>query len=167
MANTDPFSKIEAAIWSHLTDFSDFRTLVPEDNRVVMSGADRSEFDDGPKFTTHPQVRVLPDNGDARYLCSSGDALTQTWLVQIRLGDERVTKDFLPTMWAIYRALSAASVAGSELLSCTWNDKTFVIDAHLADFKCNYGADDLVGGWLTAWAYRVNMQFTSADLPPS
>lgn len=165
--NSDPFSLVEDAIWQHLVAYEEFNDLVPKANRIRLTGEDRASYDDSPKFANLPQVRVLPDRGSATYLCSAGDALSLVWHIQLRLGDERATEKFFPTLWAIYRAMAAASLPNSTLRSVKWNNKVLVIDCHLAEFDSNYGADRLVGGWMTAWAYEIRMQLTSADLPPA
>jgi len=165
----DPFTEIHNAIWSTLEASTDFTDLVPAANRIKLTSK-RQSMDGLPRHAHEPMVTVYPDNGRSEIICSSATTIKEVWLFDVWVGDDRVTADYFPVKWAIFRAMAAASLPSSTLRSALTFSDANVIMQEFTNFDDKHGLFTPAGtikGWRTMWAYEVTMQFKTASLAPS
>lgn len=166
----DPFSEIHDAIWATLEASSAFTALVSSGGRFKL-GSDalkRGAFDGTSKAAAMPALIVYMDPTRNRVIDSSGTELATVWNFDLRYADERVTEQLYPVMWAIYRAMAAASIYGSTLRSAVTFTNAKVVSCAFVSSSSQFGPVGKAAavGWRTVWAYEVTMIFPTAGLPP-
>lgn len=171
----DPLTDVQNAIWTVLNASSEFSDLVPttKQKNLYGEGQKMGAVYGVPTEIDGVTVRLEPVGGDTHPQFNSCDSrLIQSWLLQVKVKDDRTSVDgttgLLPTKWAAYRAMSQQYKTGSTIQALTFNDKVYVKDVRLMDHKDEYTSDGKKPGvWATAWRIEVEMHFTTDDLTPA
>lgn len=169
----DPLTDVQNAIWTVLNASSAFLTLVPVTMQENLSGEGNRIGTITRKESVSPVVRIEPTSGDHHpQIDSSSTMLTQSWLLQVRVKDERSSVDgttgLLPTKWAIMRALSQEFRSAGTIRALTFGSVTFVKDCRLMEHKDTFtGGTEAPGHWVSVWRFEVDMVFQTTSLAPT
>lgn len=162
---TDPFTKVYAAIWGLLEKNADFCKLVDVGNRIRLDGDDRRPNKREVSTRDLPEVRIVPTQLVPHAQRTSNSSTCELRLeVQVSTGDWRVHEQLFPLEWAIYRALVNWEL---ELKSLTWNNRPFVQVAQSLGVNVGRSESDIergIQGWAGVWACMVDLWFNTADL---
>jgi hypothetical protein len=169
----DPLTDVQNAIWTVLNASDDFRTLVPDTMQENLYGEGNRIGTLTRKESASPVVRIEPTGGDHHpQIDSSSTMLTQSWLIQVRVKDERSSVDgttgLLPTKWAILRALSQEFRSAGTIRALTFGSASYVKDCRLMEHKDTAsGGENQPGRWASVWRFEVDMVFQTTGLAPT
>lgn len=164
MESTDPFSRIEQALWNALTGYQPFAELVRDGNLI------RNVEDEHRKPTRAeadlPEVRLRPVGGPQHlFSTSTSSQITQTWRLQIATATLH-TRALTPVgLNAIkWQALCAMVGATEQRLGLP-----FVTDVRIGEVSDQDSIFDaeqimLLRGWITGMVITVVCHFRTADI---
>jgi hypothetical protein len=173
MSAIDPFTMVHNAIWSMLTDWSDFATFVKIGNRVTLTGENRDPIKGTVSTDDLPEARLVPSGGSVTLgITNQENSITKRWDLQISTGDQRVDAVLFPVEWA---ALCALAKALDILTILAWGpdgeaETVFVTGVQLV--KLSEGVSDVdmkrgVKGWSTIVTIEVVMYFDQDKMQPA
>lgn len=169
MAERDPMSKVYDALWAMLEAHKGFVDLVRPGNRIKASGANLKPVKDEVSDKDLPEVRIVATGGSTNtHFTSSKAQLSKQFEIQISTGDQRLDALLFPVQWEIFRAFSFSGWVAA-LKDLTWAGEKFVVSAEPLSVSEGKSMADLnrgISGWAAAWACRVTMVFSHADLAP-
>lgn len=163
---TDPFTLAYRALWSMMSERSDFADLVRIGNRIDFANdANRNPVKQVAAAADLPEIILVPAGCSVNIHNTSSSSRVirrYTWLMST--GDARVSHLLFPVEWAVLRGMTNWKTVMGAL---EWRDKRFVKRCDVisvtegdSDPARNRG----IKGWSAAWACEVEMHFDTSDL---
>jgi hypothetical protein len=181
----DPFTLTHDAIWDCLESNAGFTALVPEVNRIKLTGTNFQPNQETKANADYPYVRQIPNGADTPIFRSTSDEgiLVRTYQIQIDTdqilcGGTSYPNSIYNIEWEVYKALlNWRDYFGPDAL--TIDDKNgdpqkFITCAQFGTVEqgvTNPEAAErnveIIGGWVALFSIEVHMYFSRALFAPT
>lgn len=158
--STDPFTQAYNAIWTFLVAVDSLKDRVKKGNRITFANqAKPTPIKEQIIDADVPELTLMPGNGEYHlFNTSTSHEIMQAYDLVAVTGDQRVTEDFFPIQWEVFKALAAA---GDKLgLSFVTSVRINTVTGALEEEERNRDME----GWVMVASIVVAMTIDREDI---